>query len=685
MKTFEIPHASENKPQSTQENIEKIFQEKRQFLESYGEDARFTIENGDEKGIGGTFAVDIDNRRLFYTTRYFTEEGFKPEWVMKSTLHELEHLREIDEFLKRGGSKWKWKNHQRKLMSDEAYRILDNCFDDVKMDATVEQRAPFVKGASKELCLEKQFVSDDMTGLPKHLQFAYSLKREMLTGEKALLSPNVRAEFDKLRNFSQGELLDEETFDLLHIFSRPETPFEERVTFQEQYLLPILEKFKQEDEENPEFQNQNKGLEYEGDEEEGEGQGGNSESSQSGGENGENLDSEQDTENRQSEGESGEGEEQNQNGENDGDATEGSNESGQEGSKGQNSQKPDFGKYYKKYWEDNPSTLNIPPEQMEKLVDTMIEQIQEENKTPEERGFEAYAKKEGVNPQDLRQYREWKKKELNTIVDKETGNLAIEELREQFKRIVSERKTLSQTPIFPQDEGDLLVLPAEAYVELRGGELKPKVWEEIDTREKKEKKVSAFDIHLVCDTSGSMEGEKLIEQRKAALLLLEAMQELYEELELEERNIDEPLSIRTECLTFGSDVSYLKNLGVGLSEKERVAMYKALSEAPGSTADYLALQSINNAMDKETKEEIENGDRQKLVIVMTDGGSDNPNMLKSELKKLRDTGAIVVGVAITDSAKSAIKLYDPQSELAQKADDLPLVFKNILDTHLESV
>lgn len=652
MKTFELPQVSENKPQPTQENIEKLFEEKRGFLESYGEDARFTLENGDEKGIGGTFAVDIDNRRLFYTTRYFTEEGFKPEWVMKSTLHELEHLREIDDFIKRGGNIWQWKKHQKKLINNEAYKIMDNCFDGVKMDATVERRAPFIKGASKELCLAKQFVSDDMTDLPKHLQFAYSLKREMISGEKALLSPDVRAEFDKLRNFSTGELLNEETFDLLHMFSRPETPFEDRVGFQENYLLPILEKFKQEDEQNPEFQNKEpkKG----------------GEDNSEGNENNTSDNPESDQKENQSEEPGGDGE------------SEGENNL-------QQSQKPDFGKYYQKYWEDNPSVLNIPPEELEKLVQKMVEQAKEENKTPEERGFEAYAKKEGVNPQDLKRYREWKKKEIDTIVDKETGNLAIEELREQFKRIVNERKTQSQTPIFPQDEGDLLVLPTEAYVELRGGELRPKVWEEINIREKKEKKVSAFDIHLVCDTSGSMEGEKLKEQRKSAILLLEALNELFEELELEALEIDEPLSIRTECLTFGSDVSYLKNLGVGLSEKERVAMYKALSEAPGSTADYLALQSINNAIDKETKEEIHNGDRQKLVIVMTDGGSDEPDTLKVELKKLRDTGAVVVGVAITTSAKSAIKIYDPESELAEKASDLPIIFKNILDKNLRTV
>jgi hypothetical protein len=68
------------------------------------------------------------------------------------------------------------------------------------------------------------------------------------------------------------------------------------------------------------------------------------------------------------------------------------------------------------------------------------------------------------------------------------------------------------------------------------------------------------------------------------------MQELYEELERLEPDVDYPLSIRTECLTFGSDVVKVKELGIGLNEKERVKMYRELGHAPGSTADYLALE-----------------------------------------------------------------------------------------------
>ncbi len=490
-------------------------------------------------------------------------------------------MRELEELIKSKDGARKWRKHQAKLKADEAYRIADNCYDDVKMDASVEKRAPVLVGSSRDLCITKQFPDPDLTKLPKHLQFAYALKRDEITREDSVLAPDVRAEYNKLK-------------ELLHLFSRPETTMADRIDFQEKFIKPILDKFKKEDRES------------------------------------------------QKPGESFEGE-------------------------------------YQKFWDNNPQPIDLSPEELEKLVEQMVKTEKEKSKSPEQKALEAYAAKEGVDLHDLENYRSWKKREVDSIVDSETNEKAIDELRKQFERIVKERKRDMQVPVFPQEEGDVLVLPAEAYVESRAGVPKPKVWEEIDTRPKLEKIISNFDLHIVCDTSGSMQGEKLIEQRKAAMLLLEAMQEFYKTLALDAPDIEYPLSIRTECLTFGSDVESLKNLAPNLTEKERVGMYKALSSAPGSTADYKAVKAIADAIDPKTKLEIMNGERLKLVIVMTDGGSDDTEKLKKELQKLRDSGAVVVGVAITDSAKSAIEIYTPDKEMAEEASDLPQVFKRILD------
>jgi hypothetical protein len=76
------------------------------------------------------------------------------------------------------------------------------------------------------------------------------------------------------------------------------------------------------------------------------------------------------------------------------------------------------------------------------------------------------------------------------------------------------------------EEGDELADPAQLISDVKSGNLSPKVWEDTEIKEKKGDKFGEVEITLVCDRSGSMdEGQKAVEQRKSAVLIMEVLKE----------------------------------------------------------------------------------------------------------------------------------------------------------------
>lgn len=658
------------------QKIEEFFDKNRRWLDLYSGDGNFEIEDGSKVGLD-TFAIDLEKRKMYYHPRFYAEEGFKPPHALFATLHELEHLRELVSALERKGGSLAWKRNIAKIEKSKPYSILDNCFDDIKMNMTVGKRAPVLSGVPKEVYKEKLFKEDDMTSLPKHLQFSYALVRDANIGEDSILSEDVRAEIEKLKNF---KLPSGKEINLVDFFSRPETKMEERIAFQEQYLEPIMQSFLEEDKQNPKFDDKKNGEEV----------GDKSEKSPEGKKSGKKGK------------DKGDGNEQEGKSEPSGEDSppkvparpSGGDQPPVEkkggGTPKENikpSENPDakFKKYYEEFDKLNKKPKEISEEELVKKVEEYLKTRKPE-KSPEDIANEEYARKNGVDFEDFKKYQKFKKTEIDTILDKKTGQRAIDELREQIKRIASERKKKEDAPRYPVEEGERLALPVDAYIAVQDGNFKPKVWETTETREKIKKRFSNFDLYLVADTSGSMSedgAKKLLEQRKADVLVLEAMKELYEEIELESDQLEEPLSIRTACYTFGSGVKEVKKLGENLTEKDRVKMYKELNSNSGSTQDFLALEKINADMDKMTEQEIKEGKRKSLIIVTTDGVSDDAERLKLATEELKKKGVIIYGVGIASSG--VLNSYGKNGIVADSADEIPSIYKKILDRELSDL
>lgn len=328
----------------------------------------------------------------------------------------------------------------------------------------------------------------------------------------------------------------------------------------------------------------------------------------------------------------------------------------------------------------------VPVEDLEKAFK---EWKKSRGEDPLDRADKDYASKIGVKPEDLRRYREIVRS-LDKIIDPETNERVIEELRNIFAKIIAKRSKSVPGPRYPVEEGEDLVDPAGLVSGVKGGDLEPKVWETIEMTQRLGKRFGEIEITLVCDRSGSMAQDgKLSEQRKAAVLVMEALKEFNDLLDEEQANLTRPLKVRSEIYSFQAtdqDSRPLKAMSKELTEKERINTAGILSSAPGQyTTDYISLEAIDKSINDDTRLKIKEGNLKKIVIVFTDGISSDVNRVKTVTEKMRKEGIVAIGVGITKAGQPAVETYAPDARLAEKAEDLAKVLKDLLKEHLADI
>jgi hypothetical protein len=328
----------------------------------------------------------------------------------------------------------------------------------------------------------------------------------------------------------------------------------------------------------------------------------------------------------------------------------------------------------------------VPVEEIEKALKEWKEA--QKGKDSKDKADDDYAKKIGVEKKDLQEYRKIVE-ELQKIVNPETDVAVMEELKDLFVRIISKRLKIAQAPKYPVEEGDELVDPSQLVADVKSGNLQPKVWEDTEIKEKKGERFGEVEITLVCDRSGSMtEGQKAPEQRRSAVLVMEALKEFAEMCDEEKINVDKPLEVQSEVYTFASteeDKTPIKKMSKELGEAERINVLKKLHDLPGSTTDFNCLEAIGSDLDENTKRKIKEGELKKIVIVFTDGGSDDSTKVQASLRGLRANGVVVVGVGITEAGKPVISTYAPNALVVEDVQKLPIVLGELLKEHLKDI
>ena len=147
----------------------------------------------------------------------------------------------------------------------------------------------------------------------------------------------------------------------------------------------------------------------------------------------------------------------------------------------------------------------------------------------------------------------------------------------------------------------------------------------------------SFRFSLLVDISGSMDdGKKYVHSQACAVLMSEVLTRL---------------NVPFEISVFNNDTQVVKPYDVKKPKKEeknRIA--EALVATGGNTVDYDAVDERATALATHSEEN-------RFLVVITDGGSSNPEALKSALKRALADNIRVIGIGIGAETTDVDKYY----------------------------
>lgn len=294
-----------------------------------------------------------------------------------------------------------------------------------------------------------------------------------------------------------------------------------------------------------------------------------------------------------------------------------------------------------------------------------------------QRMAEAYAAEHGVLPHEIEDYRN----EFNKIEP------YIRPISDTIEELIEDRKVPGRKLTKRGEQGVMLIpgMEAQAWMDMRDDK-QSKVMLDFEGREVLKPVVGSLRFRFVADLSFSMNGEKQVIQRRVGQLLLESVAEISHQIKENVGQMEHELNVQSQILTFGSPdlTRVVKPLSSELTERQRVDAFKALSIVGGSTPDYLSLETIVKEMDEEAQrdreyaEKLLQGELKEVVIVLTDGASDDAAAVKEQLENLRRKGARVLAIGITSDASSVLETYHPDARLVEDVEQLPEVFRQLI-------
>ena len=506
----------------------------------------------------------------------------------------------------------------------EHLHLLHNIFEDVLGNRRIVAELPFLGETRTKLYEEKLFPQTDYQQNASHVQFAYGFIREMMVpGKPVELGLEARQALEKLRSFGEDKI------DILDLVTTPSIEPKDRFQIMRSIVEPIYLDLYQKDLEKEKKKGGKKDS----------GQG--SESSPS----------------------------------------DQPLQEGKGGESGEEEAKKKFQKEYQPYKDSHPEPLK--PEDEEEFKKTLESLASKRGGTPslDRAIIEQWAKEHGVSAEDVLGYR----KEYEEIAP------LVAELREVFKQIVSKRlkERWKMSPQL-QTEGEVLdeEILAESYVESTAGG-KPHAFREISRTNKEQVGYGSLDMTLVNDLSGSMnEGAKLPMDRKSKILFLESLSDFQKEIKDAEyeSGISLGLEVRTETRAFGDfGDTELKALSPDLSEKDRITIWKRLHKGSGGTPDYLSLETIEKSLTSEYEEELRSKRKRKVIVVLSDGGSQDANRVQQTCERLRKKGIIILGFGMTASGQAVKETYKPDAEVIEDIRTLPKAMQKVIIKYIQDL
>ena len=474
--------------------------------------------------------------------------------------------------------------------------LLYHQLNDLMVNREEDRRFPAHRETRVYLYEWKLIPVIDHSRRPRHLQFIDGMVRErMVPHEEVVLSTEVRSEIEKLKN------IDGEGTDLIELACDPGASARDRFGLIRDYIEPIYERFFQEDVD--ERRREQKGQD-----------------------------------------ETAEG-----------DAAEASME-GAKGGTGRaeidySTAEELFEGDYDEMSERLPQTLSL--EEIKQAIDAEMARQEDAEKTSAQIAREQFTALYGVSPEEVEDYSD------------QYGKIEpqIRPLREVFERVITTRKEVRRRLKERTDQGVIIdpSLIAQAFIDTKSGVIDSRTQLKIRQDERDEHTPLDFEFTLICDLSGSMSdnmpGGKSYEQRLCAILITEALDEFERKLKTERLEGLLDLHVFTEVRGFGSEDEELKPMTDAVDYYTRVRICRRLEACSGKrTADYKSLARVS--VRAGFADSHRNGDRdlKKAVVLITDGGSDDPALTKEAKTRLSDKGVVV----------KAIQIGEPSSEDTEK-------------------
>ena len=582
----------------------------------------------------------IINPNLCIQKLNLTQEEF-----LMVMFHEIEHLREDVHLLSTPEGKsianqrtLRQKNHGKRASS---YHFIENIFRDVFVNTQVveTENIPIFRPVLHNLYKTKLFQTTDYSKDRKHKQFGYAIVREaFVPEEQCIVDQQIRKIIDRFRKSG--------------IIEKATTwTFAERLLNIRKLIEPTYKKLLQEDKENYDKNKEDKkGWE---------------------------------------------------------------NQEGKpwEGWKPQQGEANPFEDEYKEV-PDHILEDSLKPQDLEKLKKQLQDQAKETQKTPEQRALEQRVKNMWIDPKDkeefeqtlqkLKQYDNYRKNVLENIKDAQTWELVRDEIVQIFKVIKAHRKKRRYVSKAPVDiEHGTRLHPwaiANGIAEMKWGNENPEMFEMDIIRQKSNYNVGNFEIMILADGTGSMRWEKNTQQKIAILLIMEALKELNDLLEIEKTNLQIPLKMQSEVHIFGKNSRKIKEKSSDFTDKERIQTFSALDEHDGpDNNEWLLVEKIYQEFKEESDSyhrEIKAGKIKKIIFVFTDGDQDVDEYKKKlidNMQNFRQDGVLVYGIGITSAGKSVLSLYHSDNpnlgwaRVCLEPSQLAVVIKELLLPHLASL
>ncbi|WP_336651068.1 MULTISPECIES: vWA domain-containing protein [unclassified Leucobacter] len=250
---------------------------------------------------------------------------------------------------------------------------------------------------------------------------------------------------------------------------------------------------------------------------------------------------------------------------------------------------------------------------------------------------------------------------------------AIERMRAVWAQVIAERiaqlRGIGRRPV---PEGEMLAPDAlaRAVAEARAGVARPAAFLRRETRPRRRRRAGSTDYVLLVDRSASMQGRVADAAADAALIMLEALAGVERDIAHAEQQagVEFDLDIRTALVVFDGEPVLVKPLSRGLDDGVRRRMHTEIRSPRGSTNDGAALRLAAQQLGivpgaagvSGTAGPLGDGvERRRVVLLVSDGGSNDPAAAAGELRRLRNAGAEVHGIGI--GSDEVVRRYAPSS------------------------